>query len=90
MKPNPVWADVQPIFEYYTRIYPYMTTILDLSDYASVKSAVDALQRVLALPVEHPHYMPVLRDLSDNKRTVILNWLKSGAPFNAASGGGQP
>jgi hypothetical protein len=90
VKPNPVWADVQPIFEYYTRIYPYMTTILDLSDYASVKSAVDALQRVLALPVEHPHYMPVLRDLSDNKRTVILNWLKSGAPFNAASGGGQP
>ena len=64
-----------------------MTTILDLSDYTSVKNNADALQRVLALPVDHPHYMPVLRDLSGNKRTTILNWLKNGAPLNSMSGG---
>lgn len=54
-----------------------MKTIIDLADRDSVIQNVDAIRYVLNLAVEHPHYMPVLRDLSEGKRKTILNWLSS-------------
>jgi hypothetical protein len=73
---NPSWNEhIQPIFAYYAQVYPYMKTILDLADRETVVRNAEALYSVLRLPVDHPHYMPILRDLSDTKRETILRWL---------------
>jgi hypothetical protein len=72
----PTWDQhVRPILAYYAQVYPYMTTIVDLADRETVVRNADALYSVLSLPVDHPHYMPILRDLSDAKRETILRWL---------------
>jgi hypothetical protein len=73
---NPTWNEhIQPIFAYYAQVYPYMKTILDLADRETVVRNAEALYSVLILPADHPHYMPILRDLSDAKRETILRWL---------------
>jgi hypothetical protein len=73
---TPTWDEhIGPILSYYAQVYPYMKTIVDLADRETVVRNADALYSVLALPVDHPHYMPILRDLSDAKRETILRWL---------------
>jgi rubrerythrin len=73
---KPTWIEhVQPIFQQYANLYPVMRRILDLDDYASVKRNVVALQFNFDLRVEDPNYMPVVRDLSTAKRTMIKTWL---------------
>ncbi|HEX3150292.1 MAG TPA: hypothetical protein VHR66_19605 [Gemmataceae bacterium] len=75
---NPTWAEhVGPILAYYAQVYPYMKTIIDLADRDTVIQNADAILYVLNLEVEHPHYMPVLRDLSAGKRQMLVNWLGS-------------
>lgn len=73
----PTWhADIQPIFTQYGNLYPIMSRyVVDLSDYASVCAKVDILKLAFSLPLADPNHMPVTRDLSDDKRTMILYWL---------------
>jgi hypothetical protein len=69
------WDDIQPILHQYANLYPFMKGLLDLGNYDDVVGNIPVLQEVFGLPDEHPHYMPVTRDLSPAKRQAILNWL---------------
>ena len=78
---EPTWMDdVQPILEQYALLYPVMRSVLDLDDYESVVENRDSLQYVFGLPVTHPNYMPVVRDLSSAKRATLLKWLSAERP----------
>lgn len=70
------WIDhVEPIFFQYARLYPVMARVLDLTSYESCLEHQLSLQVVFDLPVTHPNYMPVVRDLSTAKRNAIKQWL---------------
>jgi hypothetical protein len=84
LNPNPVWADIQPILAQYMRLYPAMKSLIDLSDYATVTNpqfgVPTKIQGALSLPMSHPAFMPVTRDLSLGKRNLLLLWFKNGMP----------
>lgn len=77
---NPTWKDIKPIFDQYSKLFPFMTNIIDLADYAAVQQHAKRIEAVMSLPESDPGYMPVTRDLSRDKRNAILLWLKSGSP----------
>jgi hypothetical protein len=71
----PAWSDVQPIFKQIMILYPFMQSILDLSDEATVAANAALIASFMRLPVTDPHFMPVTRDLSGPKTAMILAWL---------------
>ena len=76
----PRWDDVKPILEPYARLYPGMTQILDLSDVDAVTAGKDMIRSRLLLPLDDPGFMPVTRDLSERRRTMIVAWIDAGCP----------
>ncbi len=73
---QPNWMEhVRPIFQQYADLYPVMRPIVDLGNYGSVVSRLNILKNVFNTPVTDPNYMPVTRDLSEAKRTMIRTWL---------------
>lgn len=80
------WQNIYPIFLQYAKLYPAMRDLIDLSDYATVTNSAapfsipEKIKAVLNLPLAHPGYMPVTRDLSLINRQMIMNWFDSGAP----------
>lgn len=77
---SPDWeADVLPILQPYGALYPYMNSLIDLTDCQAVARAAEYIACRMSLPITDPRYMPVTRDLSANKQQIILNWLKQGA-----------
>lgn len=84
--PQPTWEQyVEPIFSQYMKLYPGMKQILELTDQAQVMQNLQPLLTVFFLPFDHPHYMPVTRDLSPQKIDVIKTWIR-----NQLSHGGSP
>lgn len=84
---NPTFArDIAPILAPYASLYPGMKGILDIGNLAALRTFVttqpDADKRTLLLsvPITDPRFMPVTRDLSNNKRDTILRWLAAGLP----------
>ena len=76
---EPTWLEhVYPILKQYATIYPVMTeNFVDLGNYYEVKQYKRAIILSMCLPTSHPNHMPVTRDLSPDKRKVILDWLRS-------------
>jgi hypothetical protein len=78
------WRDVYPIFLQYARLYPAMRSLIDLSDYESVTNTAfgipDKIKTVMTLPLAHPGYMPVTRDISPLKLDMIMRWFTNGMP----------
>lgn len=74
------WGDVQPILYQFARLYPGMRNILDISDYRTMAANAQRLSYAMSLPVAHPGYMPVTRDLSTAKRQAVLDWVAAGCP----------
>ena len=76
---SPTWLDnIFPIFKEYADLYPVMTeNFVDLGNYYDVKEKKISIEKTLDLHFSHPNYMPVTRDLSNAKRTVILKWLRT-------------
>jgi hypothetical protein len=74
---QPTWtADVQPILQQFSNLYPIMSKgFIDLSDRAAVLANRDILQLAFSRSIEDPNYMPVTRDLSEPKRQMLLRWL---------------
>ena len=73
------WVDhVQPIFNIYERLYPVMQAIVNMSSYEDVTKPqnLNLLKFSMQLDMSHPNYMPVSRDLSRAKRSLVLEWLK--------------
>jgi hypothetical protein len=79
------WKDVYPILNQYARLYPAMRDLIDLSNYQIVKKQqnLQIISTVLTLPMSHPGYMPVTRDLSMRNRKMILQWITNGTPEGA-------
>ncbi|PWC33847.1 hypothetical protein [Azospirillum sp. TSO35-2] len=72
---QPTWEqDIKPILVEYANLYPVMLPVLDMGNYDSVCKHLYALQTAMALPVEDPNYMPVVRDLSPAKSDAVLKW----------------
>jgi hypothetical protein len=86
---NPTWwQNIQPILFQYARLYPFMRSLIDLSDYAALTNSAFSIptkiQAAISLPRTHPAYMPVTRDLSVGKTKMILTWIKNGMPEGTA------
>jgi len=80
---NPTWwQDIYPILFQYARLYPFMRSLIDLSDYATMANSGIArkIQGALSLPLTDAAYMPVTRDLSVGKTNLILTWIRNGMP----------
>jgi hypothetical protein len=72
----PTWyGSIYPTFKQYANLYPIMDVFLDLGDYDSVCKHAGLLSMAFRLPIEDPNSMPVTRDLSEAKRSVIVKWL---------------
>ncbi len=83
---EPNWMEhVRPIFQQYADLYPVMRPIVDLANYGSVHSRLNILKNVFNTPVTDPNYMPVTRDLSADKRTMIRKWLDNPVYMNLDS-----
>ena len=67
--------DVQPILSQYANLYPVMKKILDLNSYHNVVDRKGVMSMVFSRPVTDPNYMPVTRDLSGDKKKMLLDWL---------------
>jgi hypothetical protein len=82
MVASPRWADVRDIWEQYARLYPAMSRIgIDMSVHSVVQTMRAALEASMVRPIDHPRYMPVTRDLSRDKKALLLRWLRAGAPM---------
>ena len=80
---SPTWtADVFPILDQYSRLYPSMQAIIKLNDYADVVKNMKVIVERLDLPEKDPHYMPITRELSRDKKAIILRWAANGHPQN--------
>lgn len=77
----PDWDDdVLPILGPYHDLYPYMANMIDLARPKTVLQNARQIERRLKYPETDPRQMPVTRDLSANKRQIVLNWLAQNAP----------
>ena len=71
----PTWENnVQPILTQYANLYPVMKDYVDLSRFDSVAQSASHIKRAMQLSQNNPNYMPTTRDLSANKRAMILKW----------------
>ena len=79
---EPTWLDhVYPIFKKYADLYPVMTdNFVDLANYYDVLRHKKAIKETISLPESDPNYMPVTRDLSRDKKNLILKWLSKEKP----------
>lgn len=79
---EPTWLDhVYPIFKKYADLYPVMTdNFVDLANYYDVLQHKKAISETISLPESDPNYMPVTRDLSRDKKNLILKWLSKEKP----------
>lgn len=71
-------------------VYPLMSTIIPLSDEATVESkacAAAIIQRLGEDPLQSSLYMPVSRDMSAGKRALLVSYLTPFAP--PPSGGSE-
>jgi hypothetical protein len=82
MKPiaSPKWKDVQPILQQFYTLYAYMASIVDLSNYDSVKANAARIKSVMELSMSDPAYMPVTREMSRDAAKLIIQWINKGAP----------
>jgi hypothetical protein len=77
---RPTWfADIEPLFAKYHRLYPVMGRILDLSDYESVLEHLEVVALSFDLPASDPNHMPVVRDMSPATHEMLRRWF--GAPL---------
>ena len=74
---SPTWLDhIYPIFKQYAELYPVMTeNFVDLGNYYDVQAKKVPISKTIGLPLTHPNYMPVTRDLSRTKTDIVLKWL---------------
>ena len=76
------WANVGPFLSQYAKLYPFMDSLFPpgLADPTVYQKNIKAFEGVLTFPITDPRYMPVTRDMSRDKRNVLLAWLAAGAP----------
>lgn len=79
----PTWqSHVDPIFKLQATLYPAMREFINLDEMDDVIENRRLITMCMSLPVDHPNFMPVTRDLSNAKRRMILEWLEQPLPRN--------
>jgi hypothetical protein len=74
----PVWSDIAPFMTQYSNLYLIMSKYLvDLKDPNALIARKNILMFAFTRDINDPTYMPVTRDLSENKRLTILKWLEN-------------
>jgi hypothetical protein len=76
----PTWSHVEPIFRQYARLYPSMTAVFDLGAAGKLRPLLPVIKVALLRDQHALNYMPVTRDLSPDKRGMIIRWINNGAP----------
>jgi hypothetical protein len=84
---QPNWVDdVHPILAQYARLSPMMTKILDMSNYTEVVKGREIMKMSLCnTDFNDRAYMPTTRDLSDEKRKMIVDWITGPKILNCGS-----
>jgi len=73
---QPVWSDISSIMIQFANLYPIMSKFfINFADPTSVIAKKEILKFAFTRDITDPIYMPVTRDLSENKRLTILKWL---------------
>ena len=73
---NPVWSDIAPIMIQFANLYPIMSKFfINFADPHALIAKKEILKFAFTRDILDPIYMPVTRDLSENKRLTILKWL---------------
>nr|AEA09213.1 hypothetical protein Lip018_ORF002 [uncultured Acidobacteriota bacterium] len=74
---NPSWVDdIQPVMGAYARLYPGMKEKVDIGDRTAAQSNAGAIAARMSLPVAHPAYMPVTRDMTPAKVQMIADFMQ--------------
>ncbi|MBP4138564.1 hypothetical protein [Flavobacterium geliluteum] len=75
---KPVWSDIKDIMVQFAHLYPIMSKFfIDFSDPNAMIAKKEILTFAFDRDIKDPIYMPVTRDLSENKRLTILKWLEN-------------
>ncbi len=82
---NPTWEDVGPILGRMSRLYPGMSSKMDLSDEALMVKHASIVLPFLEESALDPLYMPVTRELSPKVMAMLIQWFQQ-----QAAKGGQP
>lgn len=73
---NPVWSDIAPTMIQFANLYPIMSRFfINFADPEALIAKKEILKFAFTRDIHDPIYMPVTRDLSENKRLTILKWL---------------
>ncbi|PRC93425.1 hypothetical protein S2091_1812 [Solimicrobium silvestre] len=87
--PSPTWEDIYPILKQYANLYPIMSQgLLDFSKKEQADANAFILHFVFDKHIDDPDQMPVTRDLSSAKRTMLIRYFQQiidsqGMPKNA-------
>jgi hypothetical protein len=77
---KPTWtADIAPIMQSYSKLYPGMRAKVDMGDEATAKAFAGAIAARMSLPVSDPAYMPVTRDLSPTRTKMVVDFMANWA-----------
>jgi hypothetical protein len=75
---NPVWSDIAPTMIQFANLYPIMSKyFINFADPNALIAKKEILKFAFTRDINDPIYMPVTRDLSENKRLTILKWLNN-------------
>ncbi|KAA2243550.1 hypothetical protein F0L74_13740 [Chitinophaga agrisoli] len=75
---EPQWSDIATTMTQFANLYPIMSKYLvNLADPVAMATKRDILKFAFSQNIHDPIYMPVTRDLSENKRLTILKWLEN-------------
>jgi len=73
---KPDWTDIEATMVQFANLYPIMSKyFIDFRDPNAVIQKRELMQFAFSRDIDDPIYMPVTRDLSENKRLTILKWL---------------
>ncbi|WP_298769817.1 hypothetical protein [uncultured Shewanella sp.] len=75
-------GSIGEILSQYGKLYPVMSQF-DLSSYDSVKLNSKKIKAVLLRNYNDPLYMPVVRDLSQDRIHMITQWIDNGCPLDS-------
>lgn len=74
---NPTWDDVKEIWIQFGNLYPIMSHhIMDFSVPVEILKRKEILIFAFFEDISSPLYMPVTRDLSENKLKTLVQWMK--------------
>ena len=72
---NPTWEEIQPVLQQYANLYPIMSNgLFDFSVKEIADKNAQIMHFVFSKDFEDPDYMPVTRDLSEQKRAALLKY----------------